>query len=331
MKKSLILIIAALTPLFAAAQSAVSYSLPQTVLVFNVEAQRESFYAGPYARYAQKYLGVSAELYDRVSYTVTSVKMVTGTEADQSVRYTYSVDGSSQPVFLQLTTQGLVSGPAGSYTADKGWRYPAGKGSSFTDKGIPSNLAQRTSTLYEADNSAVRQQIIVQKTTEDKAKEVADKIFEIRENKYKILVGDTDATYSGEAMKATIDALNKLEQDYLSLFTGYSVYGSQTANFEVIPGSKKNQTYVAFRLSDEDGLVPADNVSGKPYFVQLAGEEVAPAPPSDSKAKPVQVINYRIPAVCNVRLTDGVSTLLQTRVPVYQLGIVAAYPIFKTK
>ena len=331
MKKYLITAIALLIALPGRSQGSVSYSMPQTVLVFNVDAQKESFYAGPYARYAQKYLGINAELYDRVTYTVTSVKMVPAVEADQSQRFTYQVNAQSQPVFLQLTSQGLVSGPAGAYTQDKGWKYPVGKGSGFSDKGIPSNLAERTSTLYEADNRAVRQQVIVEKTTEVKAKEVADKIFEIRENKYKILVGDTDATYSGEAMKATIDALNKLEQDYLTLFTGYSEYGSQSASFEVIPSSRKNQTYIAFRLSDEDGLVPADNVSGKPYFVQLTVEEVAPAPAADSKNKPLQIINYRIPAVCAVRLTDGIATLLQTRVPVYQLGIVASYPIYKTK
>ena len=331
MKKYLIAAIALILALPVRGQGSVSYSMPQTVLVFNVDAQKESFYAGPYARYAQKYLGISAELYDRVSYTVTSVKMIPAVEADQSQRFTYQVNAQSQPVFLQLTSQGLVSGPSGAYTPDKGWKYPVGKGSGFSDKGIPSNLTERTSTLYEADNRAVRQQVIVEKTTEVKAKEVADKIFEIRENKYKILVGDTDATYSGEAMKATIDALNKLEQDYLTLFTGYSEYGSQSASFEVIPAARMNQTYVAFRLSDEDGLVPADNVSGKPYFVQLTVEEVAPAPAVDNKSKPQQVINYRIPAVCAVRLTDGIATLLQTRVPVYQLGIVASYPIYKTK
>lgn len=331
MKKIFIAVVAVLAALPGKAQGSVSYSMPQTVLVFNVEAQREHFFAGPYAAYAKKYLGIEAEQYDRITHTVTSVKMVPGVEADQSQRFSYILNAQSQPIFLQLTSQGLVSGATGSYTPDKGWKYPVGKGTGFSDKGIPSNLAERTSTLYGADNHAVRQQVIVEKTTEVKAKEVADKIFEIRENKYKILVGDTDATYSGEAMKATIDALNKLEQDYLTLFTGYSEYGSQSATFEVIPSARKNQTYIAFRLSDEDGLVPADNVSGKPYFVQLVVEEVAPAPAVDSKAKPVQVIKYRIPAVCGVRLTDGISTLLQTRVPIYQLGIVASYPIYKTK
>jgi len=60
-------------------------------------------------------------------------------------------------------------------------------------------------------------------------------------------------------------------------------------------------------------------------------EDVTPAPAVDSKNKPAQVIHYRIPAVCGVRLSDGINTLLQTRVPIYQLGIVAAYPIYKTK
>ncbi len=332
MKRIFIVVLLALSTLSARSQGgAVSYSLPRTVLVFNVEAGKETFYAGPYARYAQKYLGISAETSDRVSYTITSVSMVPAVEADQSIRYSYVMNPQSQPVYLQLTSQGLVSGPAGAYSAEKGWKYPVGGGAGFSDKGIPANLAEKTSTLYEVGGNTVRQNIIVAKTTEDKAKEVADKIFEIRENKYKILVGDTDATYSGEAMKATIDALNKLEQDYMTLFTGYSEYGSQSASFEVIPSEGEEQAYVAFRISDEDGLVAADNVSGRPYFVRLEVEEVAEVKDPDTKSKPVQFVKYRIPAICGVRLTDGVSTILQTRVPVYQLGIIASYPVYKTK
>ena len=38
----------------------VSYSLPQTTITIEVEAVREYFYAGPYAKFAQKYLGVDA-------------------------------------------------------------------------------------------------------------------------------------------------------------------------------------------------------------------------------------------------------------------------------
>ena len=34
----------------------VSYALPQTTIVLEVEAEHEYFYAGPYARFAKKYI-----------------------------------------------------------------------------------------------------------------------------------------------------------------------------------------------------------------------------------------------------------------------------------
>ena len=37
--------------------------------------------------------------------------------------------------------------------------------------------------------------------------------------------------------------------------------------------------------------------------------------------------NYRIPAVCHVRLTTGGKTLFESRIPVYQLGLEVLYPL----
>ena len=98
------------------------YSLPSTVIRLEVEASGEHFYAGPYAKYAQKYLGVNARQTDAVSYSVTSVKMTPCTEADQAYRYTVA-PGSGMPAFLSLTSQGLVS--VSSAAGDTEWRFPA--------------------------------------------------------------------------------------------------------------------------------------------------------------------------------------------------------------
>ena len=43
---------------------------------------------------------------------------------------------------------------------------------------------------------------------------------------------------------------------------------------------------------------------------------------------PSQYITYRIPAMCQVRLSDGEKTLAELRLPVYQLGIEEQYPIY---
>ena len=63
------------------------YSLPATSLVLEVEAVQENFYAGPYAKYAAKYLGIEARQKDSRSYTISRVGMKPYVEADQGCRY----------------------------------------------------------------------------------------------------------------------------------------------------------------------------------------------------------------------------------------------------
>ena len=182
------------------------YSLPSTVIRLEVEASGEHFYAGPYAKYAQKYLGVNARQTDAVSYSVTSVKMTPCTEADQAYRYTVA-PGSGMPAFLSLTSQGLVS--VSSAAGDTEWRFPAFGKADFSDKGLSSNLTSEATTLYRNVKSesaynkvAVQQEMVVQKSLESRAKEAAEMIFNLRKKKVQIVTGDTDATFSGEAQDA---------------------------------------------------------------------------------------------------------------------------------
>lgn len=306
----------------------VSYALPKTDLVFEVTARQEVFHAGPYARFAQKYLGVAARQKDETTFEITGVNLTSAVEADQSARYSIMLPNSLMPTYLQMTTQGLVAKSEGSLSESASWRFPLSSKGSFEGKGIPANLTSESNTLQGAQG-VVTQSVTVEKSLERKAQEVADMIFKIRDNRYKILVGDTDATYSGEAMKATMDELDKLEKDYTALFLGYSEFNTHAAVFEVIPkADNARQMYVAFRVSDTEGLVGPDNMSGKPYYLQLNVESVATPAAAKNGQKPKYQIFYRIPAICKATLTDGVNSILQIRVPVYQLGTLSTYPVF---
>ena len=148
-------------------------------------------------------------------------------------------------------------------------------------------------------------------------------IFELRRTRVQIVTGDTDASFSGEAMAAALEEIDRLEKEYTSLFVGYSDFQTQKFNFDVIP-QKGTNMYIAFRLSDTEGLLPAEAASGRPYVLNVtAAESLAPAAASKSKT----AVRYRIPAVCTVKLMDGATALFQTRVPVYQFGTEAAYPM----
>lgn len=322
----------------AAAQEStavISYSLPKTVLDFDVKATQEMFYSGPYAKYAAKYLGIEVGQQDKTTTTVTEVNLRTRNYPDLSKRYSLSLNPTTSAVYVRLAEEGLISTQQESQAGESAWAFPAAPKEDFSGKGIPANLTSTSSSLYgKAGDMVIQQSLIIEKTLEKKAQEVAEMIFKIRENKYKILIGDTDATYSGEAMKATIDELTKMEENYLTLFTGYSQKRELHSAFEVLPdAAAKNQVYVAFRLSDTEGLLSADNMSGKPYFLELSPEAIAEVtkvePGKNQKLE--QELFCRIPAVCTARLTDGVTTVLQSRVSIAQLGADEVYPIYTKK
>ncbi len=316
----------------------VTYSLPSTVITLEVEAVQEKFHAGPYARFAEKYLGIKARQKDETSVRLTQVKMLPLLEADQSRRYSVNVKkGQLDGTFMKLSRGGLVAFSDAMSGDQTLWRFPEESRSDFSGKGVSSNLTSEAATLYRNgrresayDKVSVQQNMLVEKSLEQRAAETAQMILKLRSQRLQIVTGDTDATYSGEAMGAAIDEITRLEKEYMTLFAGYSDYSTQKMMFEVIPEpGRDSQIYVAFRMSDTAGLVPADNLSGKPVVMEIVPQAFAEpvlAEPDSKNAKAV-LAYYRIPAICTVKLMDGVNLLLQSRMPVFQLGRESSVPV----
>ncbi len=313
----------------------VSYALPQTTITIEVEAVREYFYAGPYAKYAQKYLGVDARQSDQTTCTLSTVRMTPYIEADQNFRYYVNPDKATQS-FLSLTAQGLVAVTDGNFGESAEWRFTSQSGADFNGKGVSSNLTSEAATLYRGvkedasyNRIAVQQNMVVRKSLEQRAKEAADMIFNLRQKRVQIVTGDTDATYSGEAMGAALKEIASLEKEYMSMFIGYSDFQTQKLKCDVVPEKdRKSQTYVAFRISDTDGIVSADNMSGKPYLLEVIPQQIGESAGKEVHSKS-NVAIYRIPAICTVRLSDGVTSFLQDRIAVYQLGTEGYFPLAK--
>lgn len=320
-------------------QGAIVYSLPSTTLYFTVEAEKESFVAGPYAKYAQKYLGVTARESSSENYKIKNVTMTPFIEADPETNYPIIIAGSKTATanFLEFTNQGLLMWSDSYAGKQEKFRFSTMNDNSiFNQASATSNLTSEKTTLYKTVQTAsgvervpVQQTQVVEKSLEKKAEETANLIFRLRSKRLEIITGETDATFSGEAMKAAVDEINRLENEYLDLFFGKSTFDSQVMSFEVKPkADNQKQIYIAFRVSESAGLLPSDNISGRPVVLELKSEEQIPSALNmdlgNSKAK---VIYYRKPAMLTARLTDGTTQLLQARVPVYQLGKMLSFPI----
>lgn len=327
MKRITLLALALCLGLSAQAQE-ITYALPNTVFTVKVSIQQEQFFAGPYAAYAKKFLNLDVRQQDGATCSLLGAELIARTEADQKALYTCDAENAN---LLALGAQGLVALQNKADASSMPWRFAPPASARF-DGSISSPLREETRITYKSiktDNGEV--QVPVEhkakqaKSEEDKAAEAAETLLSLRRERLNIVSGNTDASYSGEALGAAIRELDRMEEQYLALFRGYSVTGTVEAAFDVIPDPElKHQRYLAFRLTD-GGPVP-DGVKGIPYYIELEPEEMA-FPAEDEKKNKVKSnsIHFRIPAVCKVKLTrDGVR-LLETRSLVYQLGKESVY------
>ena len=327
-----------LNPGETAPSGTVLYSLPSTTIVLKVTAQHESYQAGPYAAYAKKYLGIDVRPASGEFYKIKAIEMFPYVEADPSVSAVVNLQGSKTAAanFLQMCSQGLVVLSDGYTGKPAHWRFQSAVNSADFLQGAASNIDNVTTTLYKTVMGAegiekipVKQDQAVVKSLEQKAEETAQMIFKLRQKRVDIITGDTDATFSGEAMAATLSEIKRLEDEYMSMFVGKSVFDEQTMVFDVVPdASKQKHLYIAFRLSDNQGLLPANNMQGRPVVLELAKdvEPISPTAVADAVAATKGKVAYRKPVTVIAKVMDGQKVLIQTRIPVYQLGKILSFP-----
>ncbi len=319
-------------------QGAVVYSLPRTCIRIVAEAHYTQFVPGPYARYARKFLGIDAGQNRTITYELSRIEMTPMLETDPHQLYMALLTKENiEPWFLQLTSQGLVLLADAYQAKESKWRFPAPDGvQDVSDAGIIENLKEERTTLYrsqvegrEVSAIPVQQTQLVEKTLEQRAEEAVRKIFRLRDMRYAIITGDTDAIYSGEAMGAAVDEMRRMEEEYLRLFLGETTTGKTHLSTDVLPDQERTR-YVAFRFSETEGLLPADNVGGRPILLEMDISADEPFPriiTDESKVRSGTRLFYRQPVITLVRLTDGQKELLQARVPVYQKGPVLNFII----
>ncbi len=306
MKRTILAAAALLAATLCAAQNsidAVSYSVPQTVIKVRYTVRQTIFHAGPFAAYAEEYLGIDARMYDSTVESLESVKLSSSIEACQDKRYNVFIAENDLPPQLVSTPQGLIS-------SCRSVGGPAPVSWEAGDKSSTSRL-----------DYAAAAQGVFSSADMTNAETLAARIKDYREQRYKILTGDTDATYSGEAMKATIDELLRMERECLLLFTGYEQVTSQSFELEFVPEAAQNQKFEFARID------------GRAVYIEIKADPVVMPEHQDRiiKDKDVQIqyITALVPANCTVSVCESSGyEIVSTRMPVYQAGAEINYPYY---
>jgi hypothetical protein len=321
----------------------VVYNLLRTSLEFTVETTRILTRRGPYYQFAEKYLGISGvPAQDTEQWFISGVSLNSREEADPDRYFVLTAENIHSFSYLRLVREGFIipiyrtnhnqffSGLAAEpdYAEDL----------NFTDLGVKRIVTQETQSsfrLIQQDTAFVSVPVlrkeVVRKSLEEKAKEAADFIIDLRMNRFKLISGEYDMFPDGQSMQSVLEEFKRLEEEYLSLFIGKTYKQVRTRMFEYIPSQNEEiDRTVLFRFSDSKGILPFGDLSGRPISLEISRENRTAALssfPEPVKGDEMQGrVFYRVPDFGVVQLIDGRNVIMKNRIPVSQFGKTISIP-----
>lgn len=286
----------------------ITYSLPRTSLVVEAEVTKVTCKAGPYYKYAEKYLGTKDIVTeDNTYYELGKISLRSKGVPDPDNTFIVSFKAGTTAPYACLTEDGLLCTINAEYEED-----PAS-----------ASKASKKETPAASDLSVFTEEFLMAGSTSKQAEVAAKQIYRIRESRMNILTGEADnLPPDGEAMKLVIQQLDAQEQALVNLFTGTKTKEVTYPAFTIVPREDVEKE-VLFRFSRLLGVVKPDNLAGAPVYFNLKAIDRAPAlteKEAEKKAKLLKGIVYNIPGKAAVTITEGNKTLYKGEVQVAQFG-----------
>lgn len=325
-------------------QRGMIYSLPATILKTSVTAEHNMYVPGPYAAYAQKYLGIQNVLQQETNqWSIISFSIAEDYVADINALFVVEPVKDAYLNYLSLTNHGLVIpvGQARFSQESTPLSQPTfiEKKVLYTDLAHTPFIGQQRTTHYTRsfqDSTFVRvpvhRDVVVEKSLESKAKEAADFIFLLRKRRLELLSGDADFIGEGSAVRDVLDEISRLEEEYLSLFIGKSYTTQKEHLFDYFPQADDNSATILFRFSKTKGVLPASDLSGSPVLIGISSVtgwnniDVLDKLLEEKGNQKRETFYYRVPQPAKVRISDANGELYIKTVNVYQLSPLLRVP-----
>ena len=249
------------------------YVLPKTVIRVNVSFYQTIYKQGPYSKYAKSMLGINDVVgHDYVNWAIDEVNFSSYAVPDTNHIYLIEQYKGASKIALSLTSCGLIQTVNSDY---KDVKLPIMSDKKRHIQTMNYNKEEEElnkTNIINFNDVPVLKDVEVKKTSYEKAKALAEKIYTLREDRAAIIVGDgyTEAMPDGLALKEIISNLNDLEKKYLSMFVGKKITRNYSYSFDFTPDSPKKITQsILFRFSSSRGIVSFNDVSGLPVIIEI--------------------------------------------------------------
>jgi len=287
--------------------------------------------AGPYANYAYKYLGLmNVATEDSISATISSIQISSKQEADPEFYYRAKFSCNFPvSVIRDLSSKGFIYDPLHSdYSPVSPSALPSGnQTSSFRDLSVKNFYYEQTDTLYKIilrDSVFVRLPVLKNslhtKNSDEKAREAADLIIRLRNQRLNLLVPEDPEDMDNIPAEVLLKHIDQMEERYLTLFTGITRTEKRSELFCVIPDMKtgSDTTVLSSKLFDSTMIGPLTMVFSGITSIDSSSRNL----PGEKN-----VLWYRMPIRTNVEIFCSNRLISQSYIYLSQVSAPIALPV----
>lgn len=295
---------------------ALVYYMPQTMMEIDITYTVETEEAGPYSRYAEKYLGTEDVIsVNSQKAEIVGVNVRSRSKADMSRPVKVSADGGANMQLLSIAENGVLYGYNLPMTI-----HPLQPTAGET----PTSPVAACATQQPVALPLTEEQLKAQ-TPALRAEAIAKQIYRIREAKMYLLSGEIEnAPGDGKGLEVALKELSKQEKQLVQLFTGKRTRKTICKTITYVPTKSEEKPLLYF--SPENGVTAEEDASALPVMLNFIARKqvLAPAVLTKKNAKnatTASAICYNLPGTGMYTISYDGAMLLEGTLPVAQFGI----------
>jgi len=328
------------------------YTLPQTMVRVKVDVTKTTVRRGPFYAFATKYLGLTnVPAADKTTYHISGLEISSYNVPDTNQIFLAKIDENSAQHFASLANNGhilsyyLLENLGAETLTNTNFFAPVHDNPSviYTDLTVKTYISDVVQAVEERVITEDTAFIMVTeytknqrlKTADEKAREAANFIIKLRNRQFKLLAGVADkVNFPDAASVEYMNAeLNKLEDEYVALFTGKVFTDTTTYYFDMLPQNDSEVKKTLFYFSEETGI-SLSSYGGNPITVEvtkMGTTRLLEQYFEKNTEKVKKGIVYRIPDDAIIKLMNRNTELAVKKLSISQFGALIIMPSVKNK
>ncbi len=320
------------------------YALPKTIVRIEVWVDETEQLRGPFTDYAGRMLGITDVIKNNGrSYAIKGFSLSTYQEADPATIYFVRMPLKGNVALDLVLNQDATLRSLQTFAVDpkkKNMAKPASsqKLQTFATIAMPDIVEKIDTIVTRITIDTITFEKItfpktyIDKSPEQKARQAADFILKLEEDRQRLISGFQEVNYSMESIKYMNEQIKELQNEYLALFKGKSrsIANRYTYIFVPEPGSENIPT-VLFKYDKNRGILDKNSADGEPVTIQFSTygktTELKKHHTSRQSANRVALgVHYRIPEKALFEIRKGSDLAAENEFLVSQLGVVSFLP-----